>query len=59
LPGKASETEIAQALTGAYREEHLFELKLAYEAWQFTLKQVAKADEQIELQLGRMKCDRA
>src|SRR5262245_38581117 len=56
---KASETEIAQALTGTYREEHLFELKLAYEAWQFSLKQVEKVDTQIALQLGRMKCDRA
>ncbi len=56
---KASEAEIAQALTGSYREEHLFALKLAYEAWQFTLGQVAKVDVQIALQLGRMKCDRA
>ncbi len=56
---KASEAEIAQALTGTYREEHLFELKLAYEAWQFTLGQVVKVDGQIALQLGRMKCDRA
>jgi transposase len=56
---KASEAEIAQALTGSYREEHLFELKLAYEAWQFTLGQVGKVDEQIALQLGRMKGDRA
>src|SRR6185369_14796988 len=56
---KASEAEIAQALTGSYREEHLFELKLAYEAWQFTLGQVATVDGQIALQLGRMKCDRA
>jgi len=56
---KASEAQIAQALTGTYREEHLFELKLAYEAWQFTLGQVAKADGQIALQLGRMKGDRA
>jgi transposase len=56
---KASEAAIAQALTGSYREEHLFELKLAHEAWQFTLKQVEKVDEQIALQLGRMKCDRA
>jgi transposase len=55
---KASEAEIAQALTGSYRDEHLFELKLAYEAWQFTLKQVEKVDGQIALQLGRMKCDR-
>jgi transposase len=56
---KASATEIAQALTGTYREEHLFALKQAYEAWQFSLKQVDKVDTQIALQLGRMKCDRA
>src|SRR5712671_2356693 len=56
---KASEAEIAQALTGSYREEHLFELKQAYEAWQFTLGQVEKVDGQIALQLGRMKGDRA
>src|SRR5438067_1101305 len=56
---KASEAEIAQALTGSYREEHLFELRLAHEAWQFTLGQVATVDGQIALQLGRMKCDRA
>src|ERR1700747_1675092 len=56
---KASEAQIAQALTGTYREEHLFELKLAYEAWQFSLGQLEKVDGQIALQLGRMKPDRA
>jgi transposase len=56
---KASEAEIAQALTGTYRDEHLFELKLAYEAWQFTLGRVREVDAQIALQLGRMRCDRA
>src|SRR6516165_4914303 len=56
---KASEAEMAQALTGTYREEHLFALKLAYEAWQFTLGQVEKVDGQIARQLARMKCDRA
>src|SRR4051812_4287108 len=56
---KASEAEVAQALTGSYREEHLFALKLAYQAWQFTLGQVEQVDGQIALQLGRMKCDRA
>ena len=56
---KASEAQIARALTGSYREEHLFELKLAHEAWQFTLKQVEKVDGQIALQPGRMKGDRA
>src|SRR6476646_6682469 len=47
---KASEAQIAQALTGTYREEHLFELKLARDAWQFTLRQVAEVDGQIALQ---------
>src|SRR5262245_38338274 len=56
---KASLAQIAQALAGSYREEHLFELKLAHEAWQFTLAQVGKVDTQIALQLGRMKSDRA
>src|SRR5262249_25564461 len=56
---KASEAEITQALTGSYREEHLFALKQAYEAWQFSLGQVEKVDEQIALPLGRMKSDRA
>jgi transposase len=56
---KASEAEIAQALTGTYREGHLFELKLAYEAWQFTLGKVEEVDGQVALPLGRMKCDRA
>src|SRR5437660_9537488 len=56
---KASEAEIAQALTGSYRDEHLFELKLAHEAWQFTLRQVEQVDGQIALQLGRMTGDRA
>jgi transposase len=56
---KASEAQIAQALTGTYREEHLFELKLAHEAWQFSLGQLEKVDGQIALQLGRMKSDRA
>jgi transposase len=56
---RASAAEIAQALTGTYREEHLFELKLAYEAWQFTLGQVETVDAQIALQLGRMRCDRS
>jgi transposase len=56
---KASEAQVAQALTGTSREEHLFELTLAYQAWQFTLAQVEKVDGQIALQLGRMKGDRA
>ena len=56
---KASEEQIAQALTGTYRDEHLCALKLAFEAWQFYQKQLDQVDTQIEQQLGRMKQDRA
>jgi transposase len=56
---KASEAEIAQALNGSYRAEHLFALRQAYEAWQFYQRQVGAVEEQIEQQLGRMKQDRA
>jgi transposase len=56
---KASEEQIAQALTGSYRDEHLYELKVAFEAWQFYQKQLDQIDARIEQQLGRMKQDRA
>jgi transposase len=56
---KASEEQITQALTGSYRDEHLCELKLAFEAWQFYQQQLDQLDAQIEQQLGRMKQDRA
>jgi transposase len=56
---KASEAEIAQALTGTYRDEHLFALRQAYQAWQFYLKQRDAVDTQIAQQLARMKQDRA
>jgi transposase len=56
---KASTEQIAQALNGTYREEHLFALRQAYEAWRFYQKQLDKVDDQIALQLQRMKLDRA
>jgi transposase len=56
---KASEEQIAQALTGSYRDEHLCELRLAFEAWQFYQKQLDQIDAHIEQQLTRMKQDRA
>lgn len=55
---KASEAEIAQALTGTYRNEHLYALKQAYDAWRFYAKQRDDIDEQIRQQLARMKQDR-
>jgi transposase len=56
---KHSAAEMAQALDGTYHEEHLFALKLAYEAWQFHHKQIDKVDEKIQAQLAVMKSDRA
>jgi transposase len=56
---RASEAEIAQALTGSYREEHLFALRLAYQAWEFYQKQRDQVDVQVAAQLARMKQDRA
>jgi transposase len=56
---KASKAEIAQALTGTYRDEHLFALRQAYEAWQFYQKQRDRIDVLIQQQLTRMKQDRA
>jgi transposase len=56
---KASEAEIAQALTGTYREEHVFCLRQAHQAWQFYLQQRDDCDTQIAQQLARMKQDRA
>ncbi len=56
---KATEAEIAEALHGSYRDEHLFALRQAFEAWQFYQKQLDKVEEQIQQQLARMKQDRA
>jgi transposase len=56
---QASEADIAQALTGTYRDEHLFALRQAYQAWQFYAKQRDDCDAEIAGQLARMKQDRA
>jgi transposase len=56
---KASEDELAQALTGSYRDEHLFALRQAYQAWQFYQGQIDQTEVQIQQQLGQMKQDRA
>lgn len=44
-----SEDEIAQALVGNYREEHLFALQQAIEFYDFYTKQMQKCDHEIEL----------
>lgn len=43
-----SEETIAQALEGNWREEHLFELRQAVEAWDFCQQQIRDCDEQLE-----------
>jgi transposase len=52
---KKNVEEIAKALDGSYRVEHLFCLQQAFEAWQFYQQQIDKVDAQIEAQLKRMK----
>jgi transposase len=50
---KTSETEIAKALEGDYRDEHLFVLRQAYEAYQFAQEQMHRCDTTIEAWLQR------
>ena len=47
---KASEEEIANALTGHYRGEHLFTLQQALEGYDFYTNQLHKCDTQLEQQ---------
>jgi len=51
---KASETEIAAALTGHYRAEHLFALRQNFEAFEFHQRQIAQCDQAIEGQLAHL-----
>jgi transposase len=43
-----SEEQIARALKGNWRDEHLFALKQAFDSYQFQRRQLAKCDEVIE-----------
>jgi len=45
---KSSEQTIAKALTGDWREEHLFTLEQALEAYDFYHRQIASCDQRIE-----------
>lgn len=51
---KASEEEVARALEGTYREEHMFALKQALEAYDFFQQQLAVCDSVLEQCLGQM-----
>jgi transposase len=51
---KASEQQIAAALTGNYRAEHMFALRQNFEALRFHQKQITRCDREIEAQLASL-----
>jgi transposase len=52
---RRSEAEIADALTGNYRKEHLFALKQALDAFDFFQKQLADCDREVEAYMQTLK----
>jgi transposase len=48
-----SEDEIALALQGTWRPEHLFELRQAYELHRFHQQQIAECDQQVQAELAK------
>ena len=52
---KSSEETIAKALTGTWKEEHLFALAQSLELYDFYTRQVANCDAQIQQQYAAMK----
>jgi transposase len=50
---RATEDDIVKALQGDYREEHLFVLRQAYEAYQFARTQMATCDQAVEAWLRK------
>jgi transposase len=55
---KNTESTIAQALTGSYRDEHLFALRQALASWEFHQKQLQQLDEVIEKYLRTLRKDK-
>jgi transposase len=51
---KSTQDEIAKALQGDYREEHLFVLRQAYTAYQFVQRQIRECDREIERRLREL-----
>jgi transposase len=59
-PGcKKSEEEIAKALTGTWREEHLFVLKQALALFDFYSQQILECDQEIERMYAKTRADLA
>ena len=51
---KKSEAQIAKALHGDWREEHLFTLRQSLEAWRFHQSQMAECDKRIAQQMDAL-----
>jgi transposase len=51
---KNSAATIAKALEGTWRSEHLFELRQAYDLYQFHHQQIAQCDEMIRAELTKL-----
>ena len=49
-----TEEQIALALEGTWRPEHLFELRQARELYQFHHKQIAECDQQVQAELAKL-----
>ena len=49
----SSEDQIALALEGTWRPEHLFELRQAYQLYHFHHKQISECDQQVQAELAR------
>ena len=47
-----SGAQIALALQGTWRPEHLFELRQAYELYQFHHRQITECDQQVQAELA-------
>lgn len=52
---RSSQDEIAKALTGHYRQEHLFSLKQALELYDFYTQQIQACDTELERQYSAIK----
>jgi transposase len=50
----SSEDEIALALEGTWRPEHLFELQQAYDLYRFHHRQITQCDQRVEAELARL-----
>ena len=55
---KASKNTIREALTGNYREEHVFALAQSLDIYEFHQAKIAECDEQIEAVLDTLNADR-